>query len=485
MAAADLTDGFDRDDVQGLVARGYGSLRAAAYLLLGIQDAGTAAAWVGRNAGQVASVSAPLGPTAVQLAFTASGLRKLGLGTSVLATFSDEFLAGMVTPHRSRILGDIGASAPEQWAWGGPTTSAADILLLAFAQDDSVLRTLLSTLQSGLVDAGLSPITALGTTDLGDREPFGFADGMSQPLISGLGTSGPPANTVRTGEFVLGYPNEYGLLTDRPLIDPALDSSGHLPRDPGGSGRADLGRNGTYVVFRQLRQDVAGFWQFVDGTSKNPDGSSNPAARTKLAAKIVGRWPGGAPLATSPTEDDPRRASETDFGYFVADRAGFNCPIGAHVRRTNPRDALDPDLGPEQSVAIGKRHRILRRGREFGPPSKQSPDRPDMGTDGAERGLHFICLNANIARQFEFIQHTWVNSPKFGGLYDDSDPLIGSHMPSGATFTMQGKPFRQRLTGLPRFVTVGGGGYFFLPGIRALRFLGSLARQPAVANRAG
>jgi Dyp-type peroxidase family len=274
-------------------------------------------------------------------------------------------------------------------------------------------------------------------------------------------------------------------LTDRPLIDAALDTGGHLPRDSGGSGRADLGRNGSYLVFRQLHQDVAGFWRFVDGASRNPDGSSNPAARTKLAAKIVGRWPGGAPLATSPAEDDPRRAAETDFGYFVADRYGFNCPTGAHVRRTNPRDALDPDLGPEQSVAIGKRHRILRRGREFGAPSKQSPDRPDMGTDGALRGLHFICLNANIARQFEFIQHTWVNSPKFGGLYDDADPLIGSHLAEGATFTMQGKPFRQRLSGLPRFVTVAGGGYFFLPGIRALRFFGSLAGQPAVTNRVG
>ena len=472
MAPADLS--FDREDIQGLVARGYGPLRSAGYLLLQIQEARAAASWLHRFSSDVSTVATPPGPTAVNMAFTASGLRRLGLDPGVLAMFSNEFASGMVTPHRSRILGDVVDSAPERWTWGGPSTPAVDVLLLAYASDDGGLSALLDSVRRGLPSSGLSHLATLDTVDLGDREPFGFADGISQPLIAGLGTEGPPANTVTTGEFVLGYPNEYGLLTDRPMIDPARDSDSHLPRDPAGSGRADLGRNGTYLVFRQLRQDVEGFWQFIDGASRNRDGSSNPAARTKLAAKIVGRWPGGAPLALAPTDDDPRLAKATDFGYFGSDRYGFNCPIGAHIRRANPRDSLDPNPGSARSIAVGKRHRILRRGREYGVPTHRTDGGLELTSDGAERGLHFICLNANISRQFEFIQHTWINGPKFDGLYDDADPLIGPAAPLGASFTMQGKPFRERVTGLPRFVSVRGGGYFFLPGIGAMRYLASL-----------
>lgn len=475
MAAATVTESFEHGDVQGLVARGYGSLRAASYLLFHIQQPAAAAAWLNRIAERIPSVDSGRSSTAIHVAFTASGLRRLGLDANVLGLFSDEFTAGLVAPHRSRILGDTGESAPERWRWGGPTTSPIDLILMAFAQDDTVLPSLLLSLQKDLEGAGVSGAVTLETSDMGDHEPFGFRDGISQPLIAGLGDQGPSANTVRTGEFVLGYTNEYGLLTGRPLIDAALDPGGRLPRDRDGSGRADLGRNGTYMVVRQLRQDVGEFWQFVDRASRDADGGINPAARTKLAARLVGRWPGGAPLATSPLRDDPGRATESDFGYAGIDPNGFNCPTGAHIRRTNPRDVLDPGLPPAKSIALSKRHRILRRGREYGPPWPH-PLAPGNGSDGAERGLQFICLNANIARQFEFVQHTWVNNPAFGGLYDDADPLIGSHDPMGATFTLQGQPFRQRVTRLPRFVTVLGGAYFFLPGMRALRFLASLPR---------
>jgi deferrochelatase/peroxidase EfeB len=94
-----------------------------------------------------------------------------------------------------------------------------------------------------------------------------------------------------------------------------------------------------------------------------------------------------------------------------------------------------------------------------------------------ERGLYFICLNANISRQFEFVQSSWLNNPTFDGLYDDADPLVaphGSHSSGGATFTVPARPIRRRVTGLPQFVTVHGGGYFFLPGVRALRYLAGL-----------
>jgi Dyp-type peroxidase family len=283
-------------------------------------------------------------------------------------------------------------------------------------------------------------------------------------------------NTIKAGELLLGYPNEYGRYTDRPLLNPALDPQGILARTSSASGNADLGYNGSYLVFRQLRQDVRGFWQFLDSATKNPDGSSNSNARLKLASQMIGRWPSGAPLLQTPDHDDPELANANDFAYYHSDPYGFNCPIGAHVRRANPRDSLDPQPGSEQSIAIGKRHRILRRGRAYGPPLDPEellcPEK--NGVEDQERGLHFLCLNANISRQFEFIQQTWVNNPHFNGLYDDADPILGVHCTHGGTFTMQAKPVRKHLTNLPRFVPVVGGAYFFMPAIRAIRYLASL-----------
>jgi deferrochelatase/peroxidase EfeB len=182
----------------------------------------------------------------------------------------------------------------------------------------------------------------------------------------------------------------------------------------------------------------------------------------------VGRWPNGVPLTRSPEHPGDDLADANDFGYAEGDAAGQGCPLGAHIRRANPRDALDPEAGPEQSLRSVNRHRLLRRGRAYG----------DLSGPG-ERGIHFICLNANIARQFEFVQHTWLNNPKFAGLYDDTDPLVATHQGDiGRTFIVQARPFRQRVTGLPAFVTVRGGAYFFLPGIRALRFLAGLPGAP-------
>ena len=171
-------------------------------------------------------------------------------------------------------------------------------------------------------------------------------------------------------------------------------------------------RNGSYLVFRQLSQDVGGFWRFADGATRRADGSSDPDARLRLAAKMVGRWPSGAPLALAPDADDPSLAEANDFAYHANDPRGARCPVGSHIRRSNPRDSLDPNPGSEGSFEINRRHRILRRGREYGPalPLERALAEPDS----AERGLHFICLNANLARQFEFVHHTWLNNRKFG-----------------------------------------------------------------------
>ena len=471
-----MADTLDLQDIQGLIIRGYGNLRAACYILLEISTPQLAKIWLNALAGTVTTGQGRPEEKALNIAFTYAGIKKLGLEPAILAMFSNEFINGMAVPHRSLLLGDVEESSPAQWIWGGPSTSPIDIVLMLFAVDDRELSDVYNTYAKTFATSGLTEVLKLDTVDLGNKEHFGFHDGISQPVMEGLPQTETAMNTIKAGEFVLGYPNEYGLYTDRPVIKPVMDPKGLLPRDSSGSGNVDLGRNGSYLVFRQLRQDVRGFWQFLDEATKNPDGSSNPTARLKLASQMVGRWPSGAPLLKTPDQDDPQLADANDFAYHQTDPYGFNCPIGAHVRRANPRDSLDPQPGSEQSIAVGKRHRILRRGREYGPPVDPAEllTVKKSSAEDQDRGLHFLCLNANISRQFEFVQHTWVNNPHFDELYDDADPIIGTHYPDGGTFTMQAKPARKRLTSLPHFVSVVGGAYFFMPGIKAIRYLANL-----------
>jgi Dyp-type peroxidase family len=265
---------------------------------------------------------------------------------------------------------------------------------------------------------------------------------------------------------LLGYPNEYGLYTERPFVDASRDPGAGLPLDVEGSPRRDLGRNGTYLVFRQLRQNVPLFRATLDALTVRADGSPDHEARELLAAQMVGRWPSGTSLVESPDRDDVSKARANEFRYHTQDEAGLRCPIGAHVRRANPRDALDPHPGTEDSIRINRRHRLLRRGRSYG------PSLPVDAVDDVDRGLMFIAVNANIARQFEFIQHSWIIDPRFNGLYQEADPIAGATWDN--QFATRPNPVPRHRTGLPRFVTVAGGAYFFMPGIRALRFLAEL-----------
>lgn len=300
-------------------------------------------------------------------------------------------------------------------------------------------------------------------TQLTADEAFGFRDGISDPYVAELATrrqqdDPPSARPVPLGEFVLGYPNAYGLLTQRPVLPPGSDPSGHLPVLPPGRdatnpvGGADLGRNGTYLVLRSLQQDTAGFAEYVDQQS-----AASGIDAHLLAAKMVGRWRSGAPLALAPETDDPGLATANEFGYHHDDQRGLRCPVGSHIRRANPRDSLDPDPGSAASLAVTDRHRLLRRGRRFA-----------AGNDSD--GLHFLALNGNLGRQFEFVQHTWLDNPKFGRLHDDVDPIV-SPRTGRSVFTVPDQPVRRRFADLPDFVTTLGGAYLFLPGLRALRFL--------------
>ena len=469
---------IELEDIQGLVVRAYAGLPHARYLVGRVDHPAGARAWLGAVADQVDNGVSNTGNTAVNVALTASGLQSLGLPEDAMSGFSIEYTDGMTAEHRRRVLGDVDDNAPENWSWGGPHRDRVDLLVCLFAADENTVTAEAERITAELAKAGVPIVRAMDTVELATHEHFGFRDGVSQPLIEELGAE-PGPDAIKAGEFLLGYPNEYGRLTDRPLVAASADKENLLPEDAGGTGKRDLGRNGSYLVFRQLNQDVHEFWEYCEQAAKNPDGRVDPDKRVRLAAKMVGRWPSGAPLPLAPDADDPSLGERNDFGYHKGDRAGLACPVGSHVRRTNPRDSLDPNPGSQASIDVNKRHRILRRGRKYGvlPPADELL-RPaaHAGTEEDPHGLHFICLAANIARQFEFIQHTWMNNPRFAGLYDSPDPLTGPPAQPGrdVTFSVPTDTVRERYTGIPRFVTMRGGAYFFLPGVRALRYLATL-----------
>ncbi len=468
---------LDLEDIQGIILHGYGDLDQACFVLLAIDDVGAAKEWLGELAGQVRNSEARPHDSVVNVAFTLQGLRKLGIGDDVIGQFAREFREGMHTPQRRSAFGDHGDSAPEGWEWGAPGQQEAHVLLMLYALDDARLRDDYDAHAQRFTSKGMVEVRRLDALTLqGRKEHFGFRDGIAQPLIEGLNKLGA-AIRVKAGEFVLGYVNEYGQYTESPLV-PNDGPAAVLPNARDDSRLRDLGRNGSYMVFRQMAQNVHGFWSLLDQATKNEDGSSNPQAMVALAAKMVGRWPSGAPLVNSPDEDSPALQDDDHFLYHQADPDGYRAPFGSHIRRTNPRDMLGPDPGSEKSIAVGSRHRILRRGRAYGPPIAESMDPVEIlskGDDGQDRGLHFVCFNTNIGRQFDFVNQTWVNNKRFAGLYDDADPVIGDHDPgdTGATssFKVPASPVRERTTGIPRLVQIKGGAYFFMPGINAVHYL--------------
>ena len=396
----------------------------------------------------------------------------------MLSTFSLPFQEGMGTDHRSRILGDTDENAPSNWDWGGTEATQVDLLLLLYGEDEDVLKSQLLKTREQFSSGGLTAVAVIEAHRQPDtHEHFGFNDGIGQPVMEGTGNKDRQlkrthhATELPAGEFLMGHPNVYGVIADGPAVAADADPGNFLAPIQSEAGRLnvtpgmhDLGLNGTYLVLRQLAQDVAKFWNFLDTATRGSSGASDPVARERLGAKFVGRWTSGAPLVLSPQHDNPALMNENNFDYLTKDKQGTACPVGSHIRRSNPRDSLGP--GAATALNSANRHRILRRGRSYG---KRIAD--PMVDDGAKRGLVFICLNSDIERQFEFVQQTWLNNPVFAGLDGEVDPLVGNLVKGDGVFTVQARPLRSRVHNLARFVTVKGGAYFFLPSIRALRYL--------------
>jgi Dyp-type peroxidase family len=434
------------DDIQAGALRERPSPYVGRYLLLRLNDPAEGrelvrrlhALLVAQNQLQHADT-----PAWATVAFTYAGLAALGVPQSTLDTFPVEFREGMA--RRAGELGDVGPSSPEHWEW--PLgTDAVHVAVSVLARDEQHLGVVAERARNRYADLG--SVEVVWRQDCyqlpSGRTSFGFKDGIGNPDVEGSGlprrnTAEPP---IKAGEFILGYPDETGSVP--PMPDPEL-----------------LGHNGTYLVFRKLRTDVAAYRRYL-----------RENARTRqderlLAAKMVGRWPSGAPLALAPDADDPDLGSDAlrnnSFGYRD-DVKGFKCPAGAHARRANPRDALDH----EHSVDV-RLHRMVRRGTSYGP---MLPDGV-LEDDGVDRGIVFVFAGAHLKRQFEFVKTQWINDGVFLGAPEESDPLVGGAQ-EPTDFTIPHVPIRRRLRNVPPFVVTRGGEYCFAPGLRALKWLSDL-----------
>jgi Dyp-type peroxidase family len=444
---------IDLDDIQGDILRAYGDRYSqTSYVFIGIGDPEIGRAWLTGLYDGV-TTAAPWsgeGPeTTLNVALTRAGLEALGVPPDTVESFSTEFREGMAA--RSKELGDAGGeSDPATWG-NGLGTGAAHVLLTINAKDETALQGALAELQASLAGGGLSVVHEEHARLLGTaREHFGFGDGFSQPAIEGVNDEKAPGGGVpldggkwrplALGEFILGYEDE----------ESRVDKQRRLPSAPD----APLARSGTYMVWRKLHQDVATFRK----TLQEAAGAYEHGDEAKLAAKLVGRWRNGTPLIVSPGAEAPQFDAKVpganDFGY-AADPTGHRCPLGSHVRRSNPRDALG------FAGKLSYRHRMIRRGMPYGTALPEG-----AADDGEPRGLVFVCFNASISRQFESVQRQWLNDGNVFHLAHDTDFLLGGSAEDGK-MTVQGEP-PFFLAPQGPFVTTKGGEYLFVPGMTAL-----------------
>ncbi|MBD2520617.1 peroxidase [Nostoc sp. FACHB-973] len=378
----------------------------------------------------------------VSVAFTWNGLRALGMDEASLATFPEEFKQGMVA--RAEILGDTGTNHPDNWV-GGVASPDLHAIVILFARDNAE-RDRCKAQHQRLV-AQCEGVEVISALDLEATPPFnyahdhfGYRDRLSQPVIEGSGEEPTPGSgaPLKAGEFILGYPDEYGPPANLP--QPEI-----------------LSRNGSYMAYRRLQEHIIEFRDFLRQHGQTPE------EQELVAAKLMGRWRSGAPLVLSPDKDDPALAVDmqrnNDFNYATMDPHGYAVPLGSHIRRLNPRD----------TGANMNRRRMIRRGATYGPPLPE-----DAPEDGIERGIAAFVICASLIRQFEFAQNVWVNDKNFHELGNERDPIIGTQ-DGTLDFKIPKRPIRKTIKGIPAFTTVRGGAYFFLPGLKALRYLASLS----------
>ncbi len=507
---------LEHEEIQNLLYGGLGELRQSSSIAVqfgedgtagGISEVGADAArkWLRSILPHVTAGDKKPNGHAIFLAFSSAGLRKLGLEdelnpvTSIIddekaetaGHFPPAFALGMDHETRQRMLHD---PDPAQWQWGSGACAADAVILLYgnngpkysgpinFAElskrehkraRDAGLRIVDETYMAW--PTGKDAESGKEGGDAGGKnesamhsEPFGFRDGVSQPIVRGLSSrigASPSIHVVEPGEFILGYLDNRGYYPPTPQITAEKDKRDQLHDLPANMPKRfpvfandedrskqlrDFGRNGTFLVIRQLQQDVQKFQEY---TAKVAAEEGVPA--DYVGAKMVGRWPNGSSLLKNPYAQGSSNGTgdENEFLFGDTDPQGIRCPFGSHIRRANPRDSLNIDSPDELSVS--NRHRLLRRGRPY-------------KKDG-QQGVMFMCFNADIERQFEFVQSTWLCASAFHGLDEELDPLTAQH--DGNALSVPAPDAAKRFRDIPSFTTMRGGGYFFMPGMRSLHFL--------------
>jgi deferrochelatase/peroxidase EfeB len=438
---------LDLDDVQHFLVSRTPAM-AARYEFLSFREPGRGNAWLSAMLEKVGSANA-IGhgtPDArwVTVAFTWNGLRALGVDEASLATFPEEFRLGMAA--RAQMLGTTGHNAPANWV-GGLASPDLHAIAILFARDtDERERCRIAHAQFLAECGGVEVLSSLDLAAIPPfthaHEHFGYRDRLSEPPVEGSGFAPTPGSgpALKAGEFFLGYPDQFGLI-------PALPQP------------ETLSRNGSYIGYLRLQQHVGRFRDFL-----REQGGETAEGQEYVAAKLMGRWRSGAPLVLAPQHDDPSIASDknraNNFDYGTMDPLGYACPLGSHIRRMNPRDTAENI----------ERRRMIRRGGTYGPALPEGTPEDDI-----ERGVAAFVGCASLTRQFEFAMNVWTNDPEFHQLKNERDPMLGTQDGS-FDFTIPKRPIKRKITGLPAFTTVRGGAYFFLPGLKGLRFLADGAR---------
>ena len=510
---------LDLHDIQGNIVKGYGryGYPKARYVFYTIKEQSkarkfisellelttTSVAWGQSGPDHSAPVEKP--PATTNIAFTFAGLKAIGVPQKSLQSFPTAFAMGM--PARKDLLRDDGKSAPLYWDPVWRSDKPVHMWLSINAQNEDALCERYKTICTLLAhsEGGIEQLHGhkgqdnklLAYQDASARyidgkpspkEHFGYVDGISEPFFKGTGapaekalgagklTGEDPATLagwqpLETGEFILGHPDEASEYPKAPL--PPL-----------------LSKNGTFMVYRKLHQNVTAFKQYLEQV-----GPDFPGGKEALAAKFAGRWRNGAPVTTFATEQEAneyinqlqqakKAAENTDdkiaqerylilkqklvaFNYDD-DLSGSRCPVGAHLRRANPRGSLE--FGEKDAYntpgALVNRRRILRRGLPYG-------EVKDPAQDEGEHGIIFMALNADIERQFEFVQQQWMIYGNDFKLSNDKDVILGNVAKDDGRMMIEGDsntpPFF--CAQIPRMVETRGGDYFFIPSVTALRML--------------